>query len=106
MTVKVFANIAGFFVLDSEDKLHHFEPFPKKPEIIADRIHNLSIYNISEELNKILMDIEDEQLETNSTAVVNYARGFGKKCTLDAKSSSYHAFVDKIPNILLNWNSF
>jgi nucleolar protein 56 len=101
MTIKVFANIAGFFVLDSNDKVKHFEPFPKKPEVIADKIHNLSIYNISEELNKILMDIEEEQIETNSIAVVNYARGFGKKCTLDAKSSSYQAFVETIPALLL-----
>ena len=101
MTVKVFANVAGFFVLDSEDKIIRFKPYPKNPEEIAGRIHNLSIYNISEELNKVLMEIEDEQIETNSTAVVNYARGFGKKCTLDARSSSYQMFVEKIPNLLL-----
>ena len=101
MTIKVFANVAGFFVLDSEDKIIRFEPYPKNPEEIANRIHNLSIYNISEELKKILMEIEEEQIETNSSAIVNYARGFGKKCTLDAKSDSYQMFVEKIPRILL-----
>jgi nucleolar protein 56 len=101
MTIKVFANIAGFFVLDSEDKIIQFEPYPKNPEEIANRIHNLSIYNISEELKKILMEIEEEQIETNNSAVVNYARGFGKKCTLDAKSNTYQLFVEKIPSILL-----
>jgi nucleolar protein 56 len=101
MTIKVFANIAGFFVLDSNDNITSFKPYPKNPEEIAEKIHNLSIYNISEELNKILMDIEEEQIETNSSAVANYARSFGKKCTLDAKSESYQIFVEKIPSILL-----
>ena len=65
MTIKIIANISGFFVFDNQDKLIEFTAYEKNPEKIAEKIHNLSKYTISEELEDIFSDLKEKTIETN-----------------------------------------
>ncbi|MCK5304186.1 MAG: C/D box methylation guide ribonucleoprotein complex aNOP56 subunit [Candidatus Heimdallarchaeota archaeon] len=96
MSIKVYANVAGFFVYDSNDMLKTFIAYPKEAEEIAARVHNLSIYTISEELEMILKEIDEEIIETNSADVVNYARSKGKKSELNVNSEFYQKFLTNL----------
>ncbi len=101
MTTKIIANISGFFVFDSENKLIEFKAYSKNPEEIADKIHNLSKYTISDELKEILTDIEDINIETNSADALNFIRVFGKKVELLTKADYYNELVAQLPKILV-----
>ncbi len=101
MTTRIIANISGFFVFDEGNKLIDFKAYSKNAEEIADKIHNLSKYTISEELKEILTNIEDINIETNSSDVLNFVRVFGKKCELLTKSEYYSELVAQLPKILV-----
>lgn len=96
MSIKVYANVAGFFVYDSNDVLKTFIAYPKKAEEIAVKIHNLSVYAISEELQMILKEVDEEIIETNSADVVNYARSKGKKSEVNVNSEFYKQFLTNL----------
>jgi len=96
MSIKVYTNVAGFFVYDSNDILKTFIAYPKKAEEIAARIHNLSVYTISEELEMILKGIDEEIIETNSADVVNYVRSKGKKSEVNVNSEFYQKFLTNL----------
>ena len=93
MSIKVYANVAGFFVYDENDMLKTFIAYPKKAEEIAARVHNLSVYTISEELEMILEGIDEEIIETNSSDVANYVRSKGKKSEVNVNSEFYQKFL-------------
>ncbi|MHA2357546.1 MAG: C/D box methylation guide ribonucleoprotein complex aNOP56 subunit [Candidatus Heimdallarchaeaceae archaeon] len=101
MTLKIYANIAGFFVLDENDKKIDYVKFPNNPEEIADKLHNLSANSISDELQKILSSVKEDDFETNSADVMDFIKKSGKKCSIDARSESYQNFVQKLPSILV-----
>ncbi|MBY9000413.1 MAG: hypothetical protein KGD64_05830, partial [Candidatus Heimdallarchaeota archaeon] len=93
MSIKVYANVAGFFVYDSNEMLKEFIAYPNEAEKIAARIHNLSVYTISDELESILKEVQDEIIETNSADVINYIRSKGKKAELSVNSEFYQRFL-------------
>lgn len=100
MTTSIIANISGFFAFDEKYVLIDYKLYPKDAEEIAEKIHNLSRYNISEEL-KELMTIKDVIYETNSSDVLNYIRTSGKKGELLTKADYYNHLIAKIPKILI-----
>ncbi|MCE7747416.1 MAG: C/D box methylation guide ribonucleoprotein complex aNOP56 subunit [Candidatus Heimdallarchaeota archaeon] len=104
MTIKIIANISGFFVFDNQDKLIEFTAYEKNPEKIAEKIHNLSKYTISEELENIFSDLKEKTIETNSADVQNFSRSKGIKSELIIKSENYQAVISKIPEILIQKN--
>ncbi len=104
MTIKIIANISGIFVFDNQDKLMKFSAYEKKPEKIAEKIHNLSKYNISEELDDIFSDLKEELIETNSVDIRNYSRSKGIKSELITKSENYQSLISQIPEILIQKN--
>ncbi|MHA1466226.1 MAG: hypothetical protein ACTSQ2_14140, partial [Candidatus Heimdallarchaeaceae archaeon] len=101
MSIKVYANVAGFFVYDVNDMLKTFSAYPKKAEEIAAKIHNLSVYAISEELEMIIQEIDEEIIETNSADVVNYVRSKGKKSEMNVNSEFYQKFLTNLFHILI-----
>ena len=101
MTMKIYSNVSGFFLLDPEGSLVEAIIYPKDPEIIALKIHNLSQYSISEELESITQKYTEEAFETNSVDVMYFLKDLSVKCELNAKSTVYKDFVEKVPNILI-----
>ena len=101
MTTRIIANISGFFVFDETNKLVDYQIYAKNAEEIADKIHNLSRYTLSEELKEILSKIEDELIETNTSDVLNYVKVFGKRSELLVKAEYYQELVAQIPKILI-----
>ncbi len=104
MTIKIIANISGFFIFDNQDKLVEFTAYEKNPEKIAEKIHNLSKYNISDELEKIYSDLKEETIETNSVDIQNFSRSKGIKSELIIKSENYQNLISQIPEILIQKN--
>ncbi|MHA1259030.1 MAG: hypothetical protein ACTSRO_05210 [Candidatus Heimdallarchaeaceae archaeon] len=74
MTLKIYSNISGFFVLNQEGKIIEFLKYPKDPEEVAQKIYALSQEGISDELEKILNKYQEETIETNSVEVMNFVR--------------------------------
>ncbi|MCG3216236.1 MAG: C/D box methylation guide ribonucleoprotein complex aNOP56 subunit [Candidatus Heimdallarchaeota archaeon] len=101
MTIKIYSTVTGFFVFDKDAILILFESYPKETEVIATKIHNLSQNNKSEELEKIFKEILTDEIETNSLEVMDFAKNLGKKCELNAKSSFYQEFVERLPQLLI-----
>jgi nucleolar protein 56 len=104
MTIKIIANISGFFVFDNQGKLLEYTAYEKNPEKIAEKIHNLSKYNISEELERIFSDLKEETIKTNSVDIQNYSRSKGIKSELNIKSENYQNLISQIPEILIQKN--
>ncbi|MCE7740999.1 MAG: C/D box methylation guide ribonucleoprotein complex aNOP56 subunit [Candidatus Heimdallarchaeota archaeon] len=101
MTTRIIANISGFFVFDEGNKLLDLRLYAKNAEEIAEEIHNLSKYTLSEFLKDLLSNIEDIEIETNSSDVLNFIRVNGKKGDLLTKADYYSELVAQIPKILV-----
>ncbi|MHA1667315.1 MAG: C/D box methylation guide ribonucleoprotein complex aNOP56 subunit [Candidatus Heimdallarchaeaceae archaeon] len=101
MTLKIYSNISGIFVLNQEGKIIDFLKYPKNPEEIAQKIYVLSQEGKSDELEKILNKYQEETIETNSVEVMNFVRKHGRKCELNAKSETYQSFLKQISKILM-----
>ncbi|MHA1200416.1 MAG: NOP5/NOP56 family protein [Candidatus Heimdallarchaeaceae archaeon] len=101
MTTRIIANISGFFVFDEGNKLLDLKVYAKNAEEIAEEIHNLSKYTISDGLKDMLNNIEDIEIETNSSDVLNFIRVNGKKGDLLTKADYYTELVAQIPKILI-----
>jgi len=104
MMIKIYSTITGFFVFDDDNNLTLFESYPKKTDVIASKILDLSQNNKSEELERIFKEIISEEIETNSLEVMNFTRGMGRRCELNAKSPFYQEFVEKLPQLLIEKN--
>ena len=101
MTTRIIANISGFFVFDDMNKLIECKLYSKNAEEIAEKIHNLSKYTISEELKEIIGKTTDMDFETNSADVLNFIRVAGRKGELLTKAEYYSDLVKQIPKILV-----
>ena len=101
MTTRIIANISGFFVFDESNKLINHKLYSKNAEEIAEKIHNLARYTISEELKELITNTDDLNLETNSSDVLNFIRVQGKKGDLLTKAEYYNELVEQIPKILI-----
>ena len=104
MTLKIYSNVSGFFLLDDDGLLIEAKLYPKNPELIALKIHNLSQYSISEELESITQKYADKAFETNSVDIMHFLKDLDIKCDLDAKSNIYKDFVERVPRILIERN--
>lgn len=104
MTAKIFSDITGFFIYDVDDNLIAKKLYPKNANEIAQKIHNLTLYNNSDELQELFNEIEIEKIITNSNDVLHFGRSVGKKCELNLESEVYTQFKDNLTGILIEDN--
>ena len=101
MSIKLYQCIGGFFLISETAKVLNYVPFPHESEEIANRLFDLQQYHISPELDKIIQEVPDEEIETNSSEVKEYLRTKGKKSEVVVQSETYKNFLSKLPELLV-----